>query len=354
VGLLVAAILIETFYCFYYYLSLVRYRARQRGQTPPVSIIICARNEAPNLAKYLPAVLNQDYPEYEVIVVDHASSDATPEILHKLRHDRLRTYRIADVDDRGKRTPLAAGIEAAHHDRLVFTDADCAPASRQWLGSLVAQALTDRDTAVGYSPYANRRGWFQAWVRFDNGLSALQYLSFAIRGHGYMGVGRNLSYSKELFRERGGFGKTSTIGGDDDLLVSRLAPHASIRVNIEPEAFCVTEPPRSLGAWLRRKVRHLSTATRLDRRTILRLSGWHIAAVLHYTALVALLASGMVPAAAVGHGIRLAVVWPMQASGLRRLRERGLGVWIPLFDLCHALYLALFAPALFAKPKQWT
>ncbi len=97
----------------------------------PVSVIICARNEAENLEKHLPAFLAQDYPDYEIVVVNDCSTDHTEEVLMNLKVDHPHLRYTSIQPDRkfthGKKLAVTVGIKAARHEHLLLSDADCYP-----------------------------------------------------------------------------------------------------------------------------------------------------------------------------------------------------------------------------------
>lgn len=319
-----------------------------------VTVIIAARNEAANLKENLPAILNQRYHLFEVIVVNHASTDDTSSVLSSFGDPRLRVLHEDVADSTGKRRPLSMAVQAASYDRLLLTDADCRPASDGWLASMVSAAGNSDAVVIGHGPLRRRPGILNGWARFDNLITALQFLGLAVRGRPYMGVGRNLSYTRTAWNSAGGFGEYTSIGGDDDLLVNRMRQHTKVNVNLDPLAFCYSEAPRTLRGWLKRKVRHLATARHLDPATRWRLGIIHASHILFFTSLTGMLFTEWALVALGLYTLRLMVVWPVLCRAAKRLDEQGLCTWAPMFDLGHALYLALLAPALFAKPKRWT
>ena len=354
-GAMGLCLLIQAYYYLLYYRKISGYQGRGSNDPskPGVSVIICTRNEAANLSRNLPHVLAQSYEPFEVIVVDHNSSDETQQELQRIQDDKLRVLHSEDVVSRGKRAPLELGIKSAKYDRLLLTDVDCTPASDSWIATILAHALSPGDIVIGYGPLRVEKGLLNRWARYDNFFSSLQFLSFALRGHPYMGVGRNLSYSKTTFADVGGFAQASSIGGDDDLLINHMSRQAKVRVCLDPDAFCYSDAPKSWRAWVKRKVRHLSTGRRLDRATQWRLGLFHASQIGWYVAIAFVLMSSQWVWALAGYVARLSFVWPITWEALNHLHDRKLRLWIPAFDLCHTLYLALFAPALFMKPKRW-
>lgn len=237
-------------------------------QLPPVSVIICAHNEAENLRKFLKVVLIQQYPQFEVILVNDRSTDNTIDVMvdYYTRNNNVRIVNIP-IEEKsnyaGKKDALLKGIELAKFDTLVLTDADCRPAGTHWLAHIAGAYLNKTEIVLGYSPYEKQRGFLNKFIRYENVLTALQYLGFAKAGLPYMGVGRNLSYKKKLFE---GFDKWKNNRqlptGDDDLFVNAVARRRNTEVCLNKEAFTYTKAPHTFSEWLHKKRRHLRAAFR--------------------------------------------------------------------------------------------
>ncbi|MBN2763022.1 MAG: glycosyltransferase, partial [Bacteroidales bacterium] len=265
-GFFLFFLLIQLVYYLGIYARLVFYRHKQSaGLNEPVSVIICARNEADNLEKYLPAVLSQHYPEFEVIVVDDGSSDDTEFLLRRIaeRYPHLRTTTIREDKKftHGKKLAVTLGIKAAKYDILLFTDADCEPASDQWLKKIVTKFTAGREIVLGYGGYFSHKGLLNKYIRYDTLFIAMQYLSFALSGFPYMGVGRNIAYRKSFYRKTAGFSKhLHLFSGDDDLFVNENADKRNTTVEFSHESHTRSVPGDSFSKWWRQKKRHLTTA----------------------------------------------------------------------------------------------
>jgi cellulose synthase/poly-beta-1,6-N-acetylglucosamine synthase-like glycosyltransferase len=231
----------------------------------PVSVIICARNEAENLNNYLPVLLTQDYPDYEVIVVNDCSTDDTGLILEKYckQYPRLRTSEIREDKkfSHGKKLAVTIGIKAAKYDRLLFTDGDCRPESNQWISRMTAAFSDDISIVLGYGGYFEQPGFLNKYIRYDTLMIALQYFSFALLRTPYMGVGRNFAYRRTLFYSGKGFSRHFHLAsGDDDLFVNEHASKTNTAVEFSHESHTRTAPRESFDKWFFQKKRHLSTS----------------------------------------------------------------------------------------------
>ncbi len=265
VGIFVVSLLVQLFYYVFFFLRLALYKpVHAEVEVRPVSVIICAWNEEDNLKQNLQLILEQDHPEYEVIVVNDHSRDETDLLLQawqqKYNHLRVINLTTENTQMRGKKFAISMGIKGARYDNLVFTDADCYPKSKQWL-TCMAQGLSDKEKIVlGYGSFEKKKGLLNRLYRYESLHIAMQYFSYALAGFPYMGVGRNLAYNKELFFKTKGFIKHRHVAsGDDDLLVNEVATAANTCIEVRKEAHTVSQTPENFSAWILQKRRHLST-----------------------------------------------------------------------------------------------
>lgn len=327
---------------------------------PALSVLVCARNEAENLRRHLPAVLEQDYPHFEVVVADDDSSDATPQVLKGLeaRYPHLRTVHLSPKTSPGKKAALSAAIAQAQHEWLVFTDADCRPASTQWLRHVAWCMRCGHgyvpEIVLGYGPLTPAPGLLNRWARFETAYTVLQYGGFALAGLPYMGVGRNLAWQKPLFTRAGGFSAHADLAsGDDDLLVNAVATRYNTVLCFAPEAFVYSPAPPHWAAWMRQKRRHLSAGVRYRIRHRVLLSAAAGSHVLHYAMLgIAVLPGAFWPALTCW-AVRMALAAAVFARVARRLKEGDLWPWFPMLDAGMALYWGVFTPfALLFRHRQ--
>ena len=354
--LALAATIIQVIYWLFLFLRLAFHSNHSEkissiSEEIPVSIIICAHNEAENLEKNLPRFLNQTYRSYELIVVLHNSYDKSLDILTNLyeKHPNLRSvsYNNEGSGQIGKKFALAEGIKNAQHELLLLTDADCLPASDEWLNKMVANLdSSQKSIGLGYSPYQKEAGFLNQFIRYEAVWTAIQYLSFALAKMPYMGVGRNLLYYKKLYEQAGGFSSHKHIAsGDDDLFVNAIANGQNTCIIIDPKTFVYSEPKHTWRAYIRQKKRHLSTATSYQIKHQLLLGLYSASHFLHYTGGL-FLALYDVTIFFTLYAVRMGIVIVMYALILRKLRSRDLLLWVPLLDLAYLLFYIFFLPAL--------
>ncbi|MFN7313518.1 MAG: glycosyltransferase [Bacteroidota bacterium] len=360
------SVLVLLYYYFGVFAKLAAYK-QQPGfsgyQNPePVSIIIAARNELENLQKNLMAILEQDYPEFEVIVVNDCSWDGTQAWLEELQltQPRLRVSQLIEQEKypTGKKFALTIGIKAAKYNQLLFTDADCEPTSNQWLRLMQSGFSTGREIVLGYSPYRKRKGLLNQFIRFETLMTAQFYLSAALMRNAFMGVGRNLAYRKELFFKHKGFaGHQHIMSGDDDLFVNEAATPNNVAIQINPASFIYTEPKTTFSGWSRQKSRHISTGKYYKGKHKRLLGTYYLFSMLFYgfIAAVLLVNFGLWPYLCGIFGIKLIsqsiVFW---LNG-KKLKCQHLVFNLLLLDLLYVLYLIVYGTkGLFTKNrKQW-
>ena len=326
----------------------------------PVSVIVCAKNEASNLRKFLPSLLDQDYGDYEVVVVNDCSWDDSAEYLEEMDklHSRLKLVTIKEQErySHGKKFALTLGIKAASHDRLIFTDADCRPAGKSWVTSMASKFNDNTEIVLGYGAYERTSGFLNKLIRFDAVMIAIQYFSFAMAGNAYMGVGRNLAYRKTLFFRNKGFAKHNHLpSGDDDLLVNETATKQNTQVCLNPESFTYSTPKTNFAAWFKQKKRHVSTAKYYKNRHRLQLALLGASGCLFFVSLITLysITCYVKLTSMIFVGVLL-LKMPIFALAGMKFKEKDLILLFPIYELLHYLLQPLFFIAqVFSKNKKW-
>jgi len=329
---------------------------------PPISVVICARNEEERLQKFLPLILQQDYPVYEVVVVNDCSFDNSYDLLKEMA-TRFKNLKVADIKEvegreHGKKFALTIGIKATSYDTLVLTDADCYPTGNQWLKSMAEGACGGETIVLGYGKYERRPGFLNNMIRFDAFTIACTYLGMSLRGNTYMGVGRNLSYKRDLFFSVKGFASHIHLAsGDDDLFINQVATSNNVAIVTHPEAITISLPRESWKSWMMQKKRHLGTAMQYKskHKNLLLLDPitWYLmifaaiaGIIIQYNVLI--LISGLVIRAF----IQIAI---LHAIG-KKLDDRDLGWKAPFLELFHrfVLYPIFAFRTLFVRKSKWT
>jgi glycosyltransferase involved in cell wall biosynthesis len=325
-----------------------------------ISVVICARNESINLLQNLPLIFSQQYPDFEVVVVNDCSDDETEELLVEMAHrePRLKVVHLRQSLNffRGKKFPLSMGIKSAKNEILVLTDADCKPESENWLQNMADTYHENTEVVLGYGPYERRNSLLNLLIRFDTLHIGMQYLSFALAGLPYMGVGRNLSYRKSLFIHNKGFTSHYNIpSGDDDLFISQVAHAGNTEIVVAEGSRTNSAPKTNLSGWIRQKRRHLSTARYYKKNIKLVLGLYHMSQLLFWGGLVAVLMlpfSFLVPLGVLL--VKLSTQLWLTKRIMNRLGEKKILLFSPFAEIFFILFNPLIvAVNLLKKPGKW-
>lgn len=361
VGLFIAALLIQLFYYLIIYAKIIGYKRAPQLIKYPISLIVCARNEAKNLKQNLSSLLEQKHDNFEVIVVNDCSTDDTDEVLGEFlkQYKHLRVTSIAPDKkfSHGKKLAVTVGIKAAKHERLVFTDADCRAVSDQWLNRLQENFTDNTEIVLGYGGYEQKKGLLNNYIRYDTVTIAIQYLSYALFGKPYMGVGRNLAYKKTLFFNNKGFASHYGLSsGDDDLFVNETATRKNTAVEYSLDSHTLSIPKDSWKEWFRQKRRHFTTATRYKPNHLFLLGFEPWSRLLFYASFAVLLSLKLfLPYVLSIFALRLIIQLTIFKLSIKRLNEKNL--WLPMvvYDLLSMfINFYIFLTIVFrSKKPRW-
>ncbi len=354
--------LIQLIYWLFVFPKVLFYKSvRSNIKRFPVSVIICARNEEANLRANLPSILEQDYPEYEVVVVNDASADGTEDLLNNLQrqYSHLRSTFIREGDHirEGKKLALTIGIKAAKHDRLLLTDADCSPATNRWIYLMQQNFTGNNKIVLGYGGYRRGKGLVNLVSRYEAFFIALQYFGTSLAGHPYMGTGRNLAYRRALFFENRGFAAHYELAsGDDDLFINEVARKANTAIEIQPDSFTRSDTEKTWKDWYYQKKRHLTTGPRYRFSTKLVVGLELMSRLLFYPAFIFLLAFHVLIPYMLGLFIfRMLLTSVIIKLAMCRLNEKYLLLPSPLLDfaLPWAHLFMVFSNYVETKRARW-
>lgn len=327
----------------------------------PVSVVICAKNEAENLRNNLPKILEQDYNNFEVVLINDASYDDTLEIMEAFEK-KYPNIKIVDVENNeafwgNKKYALTLGIKAAKHNFLLFTDADCVPETNQWIKEMTSNFSNEKTIVLGYGAYEKVKGSFTNFmVRFETFITALHYFSFAKSGMPYMGVGRNLAYHRSEFFEASGFmNHMNILSGDDDLFINQVANSKNTSVCFHKDSFTLSEAPKKFSNWFRQKRRHISTAKHYKFKHKFLLAIHYVLQILFWslaTILLSFLHEWIIVASIVG--FRFLCQYIVYGGAAKRLKSSKLIILLPFQELFLILFqFGIFIANSISKPNHW-
>lgn len=346
-SVLIVSLIIQLFYYLGVYLRVALLRKKDSKNNDvqiPISVVICARDEEKNLEEFLPLVLEQEYPDFEVIIVNDCSSDNSDILLDRMlkKYSRLKVTTIKEDEkfSHNKKLALTVGIKGAKNEWLVLTDADCKPDSSQWLASIASNFDDKTDIILGYGGFFAEKGFLNKLIRIDGFFIAMQYLGLALIGKTYMGVGRNLAYRKSLFFSNKGFASHAHIdSGDDDLFINEVATKNNTKVEFRHEAHTRTIPCDSFNKWVFQKRRHITTGNRYKLSSKIFLGSEVVSRFLFYASSITLLAFVYYPWVIVGTIIGRWIIQLSIINGvMNRLNERKILLISLLYDLLSIFF----------------
>lgn len=349
--------------CAYYLLfskfAFFKTSEKTTSEKYPLSLIICAKNEAENLQKHIPLWQKQQYPNFEIILINDASIDETLEVMEGFAENDSR-IQIVNVKNNeafwaNKKYALTLGIKRAKNTRLVFTDADCYPASEDWLATMASNFSDEKQLILGYGAYEKQPGFLNKIIRFETLMTAVQYFSFAQAGNPYMGVGRNLAYTSNLYYENNGYMSHIKIpSGDDDLFVNEAATSKNVALCVGPKAFTYSLPKKKRKKWLLQKKRHYSTAKLYKPKHRFLLATYYATNLLFWLLAIATLFTDFWYFALAIIFIRLVFQYIIVGSAAKKLKEQDLVPFIPFYELFLVFtQLSIFISNSGEKNSRW-
>ncbi len=344
--------LIQLFY-FLFFFSRVPLFKNKNLKNPevnkPISIIVCALNEEANLRKNLPSLLSQNYfkngiPYFEVLVVNDNSEDNTFYLLNEMKEEykHLHVLHLTQTAKLipGKKFALSMGIKSAKYEHLLLTDADCVPASSEWLAKMASHFSDEKNIVLGYGAYNKYPGILNKKIRFETIHSAMQFFSFALAKIPYMGVGRNLAYTRTLFVKNKGFASHHHIvSGDDDLFINQVANKKNVAIELSAESFTYSEPKKNKSDWSFQKRRHLGTGKFYKLKHKILLGFYAMTQLLFFVSFIASLffIENLIFAIPI-FLIREMVMYFVYLGTCKKLKENDLIPYIFLFDFWLIFY----------------
>ena len=327
----------------------------------PISVIVCAKNEAENVKKFVPLLLEQNYPDYEVVLIDDASSDETRELFEYFEKQNTKV-KLVKVDNNeafwgNKKYALTLGIKAAKNEYLLFTDGDCYPNSNNWITEMTAHFTMHKTIVLGYGAYEKvKNSFLNKIIRFETLLTATQYFAWAKMGQPYMGVGRNLAYKKEeFFNVRGFMDHMKIRSGDDDLFINQAANKQNTTICFSEDSFTYSEPRKTFKEWFNQKRRHVSTAKHYKAFDKFQLGLFFFTQISFFLLAIILLAfqyQWMIVLPIVV--FRYIFTWLSLGFAAGKLKEKDVMYWFPFIELFLIFtQLNVFITNIFSKPVHW-
>lgn len=327
----------------------------------PVSIIVCAKNEEENVKKLVPLLLEQNYPDFQIVLINDASSDNTLELFeeYEKQHKNIKLVNVVNNEAfwGNKKYALTLGIKAAKNEYFLFIDADCVPNSKEWISEMTSHFSQTKTIVLGYGAYEKIKGSFlNKLIRFETMLTAVQYFSWTKVGKPYMGVGRNMAYKREEFFKTNGFINHMKVrSGDDNLFINEASNSKNTAICFSKKSFTYSVPKMTFKDWFLQKRRHFATAEHYKLFDRFQLGLFYFSQLWFVILAVFLLAIGynwMVITSIIG--FRYLVTWLVLGFSSKKLNEKDTVYFYPIIEIILIFtQLNVFLSNIFSKPVHW-
>src|SRR5690625_4498133 len=329
---------------------------------PPISVLVYIKNNVENLESNLNAILEQDYPDFEIILINDSSTDDSLSIINEFQENNPHIpNHITDVHGNemfwgSKKYALTLGIKRAKNNYLLFTDGHCKPLTNQWIREMSKGFQNNKQLVLGYSNYTKKKGLFNLFLRFDTLLNAIHYLSFAKAKMAYMGVGRNLAYTSKVYYDNSGFiSHVKLPAGDDDLFVNEVAKKKNTGLVYNANAHVEATPLKNWEAWHNMRKNRAWTFRYYKTKHKIVLSTYFFSTVLFWLGAIAafFLLNWQIASALVA--IRLIIQYISIGISAKKLQEKSLIAYIPLLEFM-LVFLQLNTLSFYIKKppnKKW-
>lgn len=355
-----ACIAILFFYHLYFHIRLLFVTGKElEARATPVSIIVVANNEFDNLQSLIPKLLEQDHPQFEVILVDDRSYDETYEtyLAVSQSNSKLKFLRVDETPEASsaKKFSLTLAIKAAQYENLLFIDADCDP-TEQWAYQMSKRFSDKTEIVIGVSPYASKSGFLNYLIQFETGMTALNYLTFALAKVPYMSVGRNWGFKKNLFLNNKGYHPHNKLkGGDDDLFLQKIITKQNYAVCVHPDSLVQSIPKTNFADWHNQKLRHYTISKFYTLSSKFLLGNYLVIHLLSYILFFTLLFSQefRLYSSAI-FLFRLLLFWIVSAKAFNKLASKVEWYMIPWFEFLNSVLVITFGLiSLRARKIKW-
>ena len=358
--LFLIVLIIQVFYYLYFFSRFAfSSNISKKKSSIPVSVIICAKNEANNLKLFLPSIISQSYATFEIVLVnDHSTDDSLQVMLDfQKKHTNIQVVNLNNKTLGNKKNAVTQGINTAKYEHLLFTDADCEVKHNNWINEMASHFSNEKQLILGYGAYEKiNKSWLNKLIRFETLLTAIQYFSYAKANLTYMGVGRNIAYTKSLFTKANGFTKHQHIkSGDDDLFVNQMAVKNNVSLCYSENSFTYSKPHTNFKKWIYQKRRHISTANHYKLIHQFLLGLFYISQLLFWLLTFFLLfTSKNLMFIAVIIIIRLSLLYIIYGFSAKKLKETDLVLYLPFLELfLIVIQIRIFIQNIFSKPTNW-
>lgn len=255
----IAIVLIQLFYYLGVFSSFSFSKETENNpKRIPVSVIVYARNQAEEIKQLLPNLVNQNYHDYELVLVDNASTDETLDVYKEYAQmfSNIRLVRVENIETfwNNKKYAQTLGIKAAKHEYLLFIDAEKNIDNEFWIMSMASNFTLNKTIVIGSSMYIKTKGFLSKISRYDLVFSQLHSFSWTNFGSPFSYFSRNLAYKKEEFYKVNGFiTHMNNPLGEREFFINEASKSKNTTFSYSKNSVIYLQPLAKFSEWFKQK-----------------------------------------------------------------------------------------------------
>lgn len=356
----VACTVIQLSYLFFLatFISKVK-RPRKTKVEIPVSVVILVKNQGENLLRLIPLLLEQSHSNFEIVLINNASTDDTGDIIELLaeKHSNIKIVTVENNEAfwASKKYALTLGIKASKYDHLLFTNADCNPVSKDWITEMSRNYTSKKGIILGYKKYKKENSFLNIFIRFENLVTAIKCFGFSKRNLSYMAFEGNYAYNKATFFKVNGFINHMKINfGEANLFIRDASTKENTTICISQNSFIETSAPTSFSKWFADKKELASIKKEYKFKHRFLLNGFVFTKVLFYVLAITLLFTYSHTLTLSVIGIYFLINYIIIGLSAKKLKEPQIIFFVPFLEIGLLLFqISIFIANLKSKPNHW-
>ena len=354
--LIIICLFVQFYYWQFLFTKLIKHSSSSTLdsgiETTNMSLVICSKQLRPDISNQIKVLMSQKQHSLTIYYIDNTEKGIIKSLTEE-QYPQVK-WKHLPTDKKGKKFALAESLGFVSGGHLLLTDDDCFPASEYWASSMLNVLEKEAsDIVLGYSPIVSSSSSLLAkWANYESFITAIQYLSFAVNGWTYMGVGRNLLYRSNVLSREALLDHADLASGDDDLTINKMSEKQKISICIDKKAWVFSTPPESWSSYFKQKIRHYSTSHKYRVTDKIRLGLFSLSHILFYICLMALIGSGLWLLALQLYMLRMAFLFAAYFRLSKILDTRFGSFGFLFFDIALVLYYVIFAFAVFVPQKN--
>ncbi|OSY89107.1 hypothetical protein WH52_00140 [Tenacibaculum holothuriorum] len=356
---LVGAFAVQLLYFLFFFLFKFNKKNENNIEELPISVIIHTKNNADLLEQNLPNIINQNYNNFEVVIINDASIDTTSELLENLQKENNRLT-IVNVENNeafwgNKKYALTLGIKAAKNEHLVFTEIYTAPISNNWLKEIASSFNNDTQIVLGYKKLETSKiGLLNMLIRFEYLIKSILNFSLTKTSTPFTAEQTNYAFTKKTFFKVNGYiNHMKVYNAQNDLFLKDAATKNNVAICTSTNSFTIDKNKDSFGEWFSKLRESALTKSLYQLKHKLYINTFNFSKFLFYTLAIANLFLNWkftLPFIIVYYLIFVLVIFKFS----KKLNEKYITIFTPLLDICLlCIQIGIFIVNSFSKPPHW-